>query len=60
MDTRLGRLSEQERFQVYSLMQSLNKSNVKDKNALFAQFGELMSKTDSFDPDPLPLHDEEE
>ena len=58
METRLERLSEQERLQVHSLMADLNKSNVKDHNALLAQFGELMSKTDSFDP--LSLHGEGE
>lgn len=57
MERRLKRLSEPEQSQVHFLMEALNKPNVENKNILLAQFGDLMSKTDSFDP--LPLHEEE-
>jgi pimeloyl-ACP methyl ester carboxylesterase len=50
METRIGRLSETERVKVQVLMETLNGPASQDQNAALAQFGKLMSKTDSFDP----------
>ncbi len=54
METRLSRLSDEERQKAYALMMALNDPGVRDKNGAFTQFGKLMSKADSFDllPDP--------
>jgi len=54
--TRLSRLSEEEKEQALSLMQTLNDPSVADKNTLMAQLGELLSEADSYDPLP---HDDE-
>lgn len=54
--TRLSRLSEEERVETLSLIETLDDSTIKDKNKLMARFGELMSKADSYDPLP---HDSE-
>lgn len=58
MDTRLQRLDEQEQRLALSLMESLNKSDGRDKKATLTQFGKLMSKADAYDT--LPLRDEME
>lgn len=50
MDTRLSRLRAEEKNEVLSLLTALQ-TNVLDNN-LFARFGELMGKADSFDPLP--------
>lgn len=50
MDTRLGRLSELERFEVKSLQLPFESPSPSDKNATLARFGQLVSKADSFDP----------
>jgi pimeloyl-ACP methyl ester carboxylesterase len=55
-ETRLSRLSETEREQALSLMQTLNDPSVADKNTLMARLGNLLSKPDSYDPLP---HDDE-
>lgn len=52
METRLSRLDEEERAKVRALMEALDDPGIKDKDAVLAQFGTLMSKTDSFDPLP--------
>jgi pimeloyl-ACP methyl ester carboxylesterase len=52
METRLNRLTEAERVRAQALMKSLNGLTMKDKNETIAEFGKLMSKTDSFDPLP--------
>lgn len=57
METRLDRLTEEERLEAHVLMESLHNSNIKDKNAVLARFGQLMSKADSFNP--LPFDSEE-
>jgi pimeloyl-ACP methyl ester carboxylesterase len=57
MQTRLRRLNEEERLKVHELKEALDDPGVKNKNTILAQFGKLMSKTDSFNP--LLLHSEE-
>ena len=54
--TRLSRLTEQEREQALSLMQTLNDPSIADKNMPLARLGKLLSKADSYDPLP---HDDE-
>jgi pimeloyl-ACP methyl ester carboxylesterase len=54
--TRLSRLSEGEREQALSLMQTLDDPATGDKNTPLARLGELMSQADSYDPLP---HDDE-
>jgi pimeloyl-ACP methyl ester carboxylesterase len=51
-NTRLSRLNEEERTQVLSLLATLNDSNIEDKNSQLAQFGQLISKADTYDPLP--------
>jgi pimeloyl-ACP methyl ester carboxylesterase len=51
LPTRLSRLSEAERLEVFSLVEALN-DPATDKNALMARFGGLMDRADSFDPLP--------
>ncbi|MDP2885268.1 MAG: alpha/beta hydrolase [Ignavibacteria bacterium] len=48
-EIRLGRLTAQERGEVHDLQLSLNDPNLRDKLSVFARFGRLMSKADSFD-----------
>ena len=48
--TRLNRLSEEEREEALSLMETLNDPAIEDKNAPMAQLGKLVSKADSYDP----------
>ncbi|MGA9175337.1 MAG: alpha/beta hydrolase, partial [Thermoactinomyces sp.] len=52
METRLGRLTEEERLKVRTLRKALLDPHTKDKNDILAQFGKIMSKADSFDPLP--------
>ncbi len=52
MKTRLGRLSEDERLVVLSLMETLNDPAIRDKNTPMAQLGKLIAKADSYDPLP--------
>ncbi len=54
--TRLSRLSETEREQALSLMQTLNDPAVAVKNTPLARLGRLLSKADTYDP--LPYDDE--
>ena len=48
--TRLSRLSLEEKQEYRSIIEKLSDSDFKDKNRLFLRLGELASKTDSFDP----------
>jgi len=52
MRTRLSRLAEEERMTIDSLSEILNDPDRQDKNEIFAQLGELISKADSYDPLP--------
>ena len=49
-ETRLIRLSEEERREVESLVEILNNPMAKDKSEAFARFGALFSKADAYDP----------
>jgi pimeloyl-ACP methyl ester carboxylesterase len=50
METRLRRLSQEEKAEAVSLMNTLNDPSVEDKNKLLARLGKLISKADSYDP----------
>jgi len=52
MRTRLSRLAEEERMTIDSLSEILNNPERQDKNEIFAQLGEVISKADSYDPLP--------
>jgi len=54
--TRLSRLSAEERKQALSLMETLNDPSVADKNTPLARLGELLCRADSYDP--LPSNDD--
>jgi pimeloyl-ACP methyl ester carboxylesterase len=56
MTTRLSRLSEEEKAEALSLMETLNDPAIEDKNTPMARLGKLISKADSYDPLP---HDSE-
>jgi len=49
-ETRLNRLSEEERREVESLVEILNNPMAEDKSEAFARFGALFSKADAYDP----------
>lgn len=50
--TRLGRLSEEKRAEMLSLLESLNNPAAGDKSPLMAQLGRLIYHADSYDPLP--------
>lgn len=50
MKVRLHRLGREERREVLSLIESFNDSNSRDLNGKMSRFGQLISKSDSFDP----------
>ncbi len=52
METRLSRLSENDREEVLSLIKNLENPAVKEKNTLLAWFGRLIHQADSYDPLP--------
>jgi pimeloyl-ACP methyl ester carboxylesterase len=52
METRLSRLSEDEKSAALSLIETLNDPATMDKNNLMAQLGKLIAKADSYDPLP--------
>lgn len=54
--TRLSRLSADEREQALSLMQALDDPSLADKNTPMARLGKLLSRADSYNP--LPYDDE--
>jgi pimeloyl-ACP methyl ester carboxylesterase len=49
-ETRLNRLSEEDRTEVQSLIKVLDDPAAGDKSAAFARFGALFSKADAYDP----------
>jgi pimeloyl-ACP methyl ester carboxylesterase len=49
-ETRLSRLSQEERTEVESLLEVLDNPDAQHKNDAFARFGELFSKADAYDP----------
>ena len=49
-ETRLSRLSEKERLEIMSLLETIDKPATKDKNALLWRLRELISKADTFEP----------
>lgn len=56
-ETRLSRLSEEEKQEVQSLMEALNENAIRDKNKLIARFGNLFAKADTYDPLNLDTED---
>lgn len=52
METRLNRLSENDREEVLSLIKNLEDPTIKDKNMLLVRFGRLIHQADSYDPLP--------
>lgn len=50
MDTRLNRLSNRERKEIYTLMESMNDPALRDKNSILCRFGELCTKADCYHP----------
>jgi pimeloyl-ACP methyl ester carboxylesterase len=52
MQTRLSRLNEDEKTKIDALLKSLNDPATKNKNSIFENVGELLSKAESFDPVP--------
>ncbi|UCC38540.1 MAG: alpha/beta hydrolase [Candidatus Aminicenantes bacterium] len=48
-ETRLSRLSEEERTEVISAVEILNNPEIEDKKNAFARFGTLFSKADAYD-----------
>jgi pimeloyl-ACP methyl ester carboxylesterase len=55
--TRLGRLSESERREMYALMEAMKDPAVPDKDALLARFGKLFAQADAYDAAPLDDED---
>jgi pimeloyl-ACP methyl ester carboxylesterase len=51
-ETRVSRLNGEEKQKLFALENALNDPGVKDKGNIFARFGELMSRADSYDPLP--------
>ena len=52
METRLSRLSKEEKAETFLLIENLDDPAVEHKNTLLTRFGELISKADSYDPLP--------
>ena len=50
MDARLNRLSNRERKEIYTLMESMNDPALRDKNSILCRFGELCTKADCYHP----------
>ena len=50
METRLERLSKEERKEIHLLLEALESETQENKNAIFTRFGELMFKADSYKP----------
>lgn len=48
--TRLSRLSEEDKTEVNSIAEVINNPAAENRNAAFARLGELLSKADSYDP----------
>lgn len=49
-ETRLNRLSKEDRTEVKSLIEVLDNPAAENKNTIFARFGALFSKADAYDP----------
>ncbi|MCQ9208646.1 MAG: alpha/beta hydrolase, partial [Omnitrophica bacterium] len=49
-ETRLNRLSNEEKTELKSLIEVLNNTTPEDKSSAFARFGALFSKADAYDP----------
>jgi len=56
LETRLSRLSEEEKKEAHSLMETLNNTAIGDKNTPFARLGALFTRADTCNP--LNLEDE--
>jgi len=52
MKTRLSRLTEKEQQEVNMLSENLDNPNIRDKNTVFARLGEIILKSDSYEPLP--------
>ncbi|MCK4273669.1 MAG: alpha/beta hydrolase [Dehalococcoidales bacterium] len=52
MPTRLNRMTEKQRAEVFRITEILNNPSVEDKNAPFARLGELIIMADTYDPLP--------
>ena len=53
METRLNRLTEEERREVHFLWEAMNDPTIRDKNTPFARLGDLLTKADAYNPLPL-------
>jgi pimeloyl-ACP methyl ester carboxylesterase len=60
MSTRSDRLSPHERILLDSLVTKLNAPESRNKNKIFAEFGTIIGKADSFDPLPHQYEDIED
>ncbi|MDH4136118.1 MAG: alpha/beta hydrolase [Anaerolineae bacterium] len=56
-ETRLSRLSEEERREVHSVMEAMKNPAIRDKNTLLARFGKLFTKADAYNPLTLDTED---
>jgi pimeloyl-ACP methyl ester carboxylesterase len=52
MPTRLNRMTEAQRAEVFYLAETLNNPFIKDKNAAFARLGEIITRADTYDALP--------
>ena len=50
LETRLSRLSEEERKETHSLLKTLKNPAIRDKNTPLAQLGKLFTKADAYNP----------
>ena len=50
MDNRLNRLSDEERTEAFSLIETLDNPSIKDKDSSLSRLGTLMTKADAYDP----------
>lgn len=56
METRLNRMSAKDKTKLHSFINKLDNPDIKDKNSILTQLGEMISKVDSYDP--LPAGDD--
>jgi pimeloyl-ACP methyl ester carboxylesterase len=54
METRLSRLGEKDKSEVVSIIESIERSESKNQNLLFAKIGKLLSKADTYEPLECP------
>jgi len=57
LETRLSRLSEEEKREAHSLMETLNDTATRDRNIPLAQLGRLFTKADAYNPLTLDTED---